>query len=185
MKESLEMSKKIKTKNKQEAIYEGILETPLPQYQILGKGMTKDEYDAMLINLRLSKFLALYKHYGIDPSKGDSDKQLIACLATEHIQGFQFEKFEEPDKWRGADGMDLFFEVIAKAKERDWNFSWACQQLVKTEKYKGIQWRTLYSRFMEQKSKNPILGPLFNHDDVNKKRAVCDAVEEVISKLYK
>lgn len=169
--------------------YSGILAEKLPTREHL-PFLPYEEFMVHFADLLEQKMEALFAHYNIQQMKDSGDKQkLKACetllmqVAREHIPGFQFEN--TPQRWMGSDGIILFLDVIGKAKQRDWNFSWACQQLVKTDKYKGEKWRTLYSRFMEQRTKNEHIAQWFDTDNIDEKRRVCNIIERTADELYK
>lgn len=167
--------------NKKVPPYKGILAEEIPTH-VHQPMMTQEQYETFLSKLVEQKIAALFDHYQIDKNKAGAAEDMFLQLAMNHIKGFQFMK--HPRKWMAGDGILLFLDVIAKAKRRDWNFSWACQQLVKTEKYKGEKARTLYTRFMEQRSLNPTIAKWFDTDDIIEKRRICDIIEKTADELY-
>lgn len=116
---------------------------------------SKADADRQNMKAAIAKLVALFEHYSISPTllgKNDSFVKLAISLAIEHVPGFQVKEGKEvgrPNKWMREDGIQFFWDVYRKAKERDGNYSWAFQQLAKQPPYNCYDWKTLQARFKD------------------------------------
>lgn len=122
---------------------------------------SKADADSQNMKAAVARVLALFEHYSISPTllgKNDAFEKLAISLAIEHVPGFKVHTGREvgrPNKWMRAYGLQFFWDVYRKAKERNGNYSWAFQQLAKQPPYNCYDWKTLQARFKDVVNRHP------------------------------
>lgn len=122
---------------------------------------SKANADSQNIKAAIARVLALFEHYSISPTllgKDDAFEKLAISLAIDHVPGFKVKAGKEagrPNKWMRAYGLQFFWDVYRKAKERNGNYSWAFQQLAKQSPYNCYDWKTLQARFKDVVNGHP------------------------------
>lgn len=119
---------------------------------------SKARADSENMKASIEKVTALFEHFSISPTDPEAFQKLSIALAMEHVPGFQAKTGKgvgRPNKWMTGFGVQFFWDVYQKAKERDFNYSWACQQLAKLPAYCQYDWETLYARFKEILNNHP------------------------------
>lgn len=122
---------------------------------------SKADADSQNMKAAVARVLALFEHYSISPTllgKDDTFEKLAISLAIEHVPGFQVKvgkNVGRPNELMSGFGMQLFWDVYQKSRERNGNCSWACQQLVKISPYNEYKWQSLYARYKEVLNNHP------------------------------
>lgn len=140
--------------------YSGILAQPLV-WQTPGNGLlssSEAECQKRNSSALAERFVALYRHYGIDHRESGAGATLALALAREHVPGFQVLSAPPrgrgaPSKWKGAQDWDLYADVRFLVRNGGHSAANACRLLTKRPPYRGKNDGTLLRRYHKVKSK--------------------------------